>query len=335
MLKFGIIGFGYWGPNLVRVFSQAPGSKVVKVADAVERNRARAANLYPNLTVHADARELIDDPAIDAIAIATPVSTHFELAAAALKAGKHVLVEKPLCATAAESTQLLDIADKAKRQIAVDHTFVYTGSVRRIKEMTDRGELGRILYYDSTRINLGLFQRDVNVLWDLVVHDVAILDNVMPERPSAVSAMTLDPLGSAQHSIAYFTLFYPSGAVAHVHASWLAPVKLRRVIFGGDKSMVVYDDLDPSEKIRIYDKGIEFVRDPAKEMAMKVEYRIGDMRAPAIDTKEALVVMADHINDSFMNNRPAMTSGEVGHRVTRMLEMADQSARAQGRVLNL
>jgi predicted dehydrogenase len=335
MLKYGVIGYGYWGPNLVRVFNQAKDSTVAAVADKVAGNRAKVEALYPKTVTHDDAMAVINDPAIDVVAVATPVSTHYELAAAALNAGKHVLVEKPLCGSFADAERLVELAAKKNRQIFADHTFVYTGAVRKIADMAQGGELGRVLYYDSTRINLGLFQHDVNVIWDLVVHDLAILQLIMPQQPTAISAQAFDPTASGLASVGYVTLHYSGNTVAHVHASWLAPVKIRQVIVGGDKSMVVYDDLSPAEKIRIYDKGVELARDPAREQAMKVEYRIGDMRAPVIDTREALAVLAAHANECFAANKPPVTSGEVGMRIVKLLELADQSARKSGAVLSV
>lgn len=335
MLKYGIIGYGYWGPNLARVFNQAAGSTLAAVSDQHAKNRDRAQDLYPKIRVFADALDMIRDPEIDVIAVATPVSTHFALAKAALEAGKHVVVEKPLCATAAEAEQLVELAAKKGRQILTDHTFVYTSAVRRMAQMSAAGELGRVLYYDSTRINLGLFQSDVNVIWDLVVHDFAILQSLMPAAPTAISATALDPMGSKQASLAYVTLYYPGNAVAHIHASWLAPVKIRQIIVGGDRSMIVYDDMNPSEKIRIYDKGVELIHDTERERALKVDYRIGDMRAPHLDSRDALSVMAEHANECFTANKPPLTSGEVGLNIVRLLEMADASARQGGLILEL
>ena len=335
MLRYGVIGYGYWGPNLVRVLNQARGSTVAAVADRIAGNRAKVAALYPKVAVHEDGAAVIADPSIDIVAVATPASTHYVLAAAALEAGKHVLVEKPLSSSFREAERLVELAAKKKLQIFTDHTFVYTGAVRKIAEMSEQGELGRVLYYDSTRINLGLYQHDVNVIWDLVVHDLAILERVMQSRPQAISATALDPMGTNLASVAYVTLFYPENAVAHVHASWLAPVKIRQVIVGGDKSMVVYDDMSPAEKIRIYDKGVEFVRDPAREHAMKVEYRIGDMRAPVIDGREALSVLVDHANECFAAGKPPITSGDVGMRIVKLLELADRSAASSGAILEV
>lgn len=335
MLRYGIVGYGYWGPNLARAFNQAVGSTLAAVADQQAKNRDRAASLYPKIRVFNDADTMIRDPNVDVIAVATPVSTHFALAKAALEAGKHVVVEKPLCSSIAEAEQLVELAARKNLQILTDHTFVYTAAVRRISQMSTAGELGRVLYYDSTRINLGLFQSDVNVIWDLVVHDFAILQHLMPAAPIAISATALDPLGSAQTSLAYVTLYYPDNAVAHVHASWLAPVKIRQIIVGGDKSMVVYDDLNPSERIRIYDKGVEIIRDTELERALKVDYRIGDMRAPHLDSRDALSFMADHANDCFTANKAPLTSGAIGLNIVRLLEIADSSARQGGAILKL
>jgi len=335
MLKYGIVGYGYWGPNLTRVFSQAEHSLVIAVADQDSGNRGRVQALYPAMMVYSDARDLIADTNIDVVVVATPVSTHYELAKAALMAGKHVVVEKPLCDNAEHAAHLVDLAAKSGRQIFVDHTFIYTGALNKIHSLISSGQLGRVLYYDSTRINLGLYQHDVNVIWDLVVHDLSILQRIMPGEPDAISAIYADPLKTGVPAIAYVTLFYPENAIAHTHASWLAPVKIRQLLLGGDKSMVVYDDLHPSEKIRIYDKGVEFATSPEKAYAMKVEYRQGDMLAPQIESREALSVVAEHANECFMQNKPPITSGEVGLRVVRLLELADRSAMLNGEVLRV
>lgn len=335
MLNYGIIGYGYWGPNLVRVFNQAKGSKVAAVVDKLPANRAKVNSLYPAITTHEDPRDIINDATIDVVAIATPISTHYELAKAALTAGKHVVVEKPLCGSVDEAAELVDLAAKMNRQILVDHTFIYTGAVQKIRSVIENGDLGKILYYDSTRINLGLYQRDASVIWDLVVHDLSILMRLMPQRPEAISAISVDPLNTGMPAIAYVTLYYPGNAIAHTHASWLAPVKIRRVLIGGKKSMIVYDDLDPSEKIRIYDKGVELSPDPAREYQLRVEYRVGDMRAPQIPSHEALSAMADHANECFSENTAPITSGEMGLRIVRLLDLADRSARENGKVFRV
>lgn len=333
MLKYGVIGYGYWGPNLVRALNTAKESRVVAVADQVAANRERAAELYPAMKVTDDARAVIADPAIDAIAIATPVTTHFDLAWAALDAGKHVIVEKPLCESAEKAAKLVDFAAKKQRQILVDHTFIYTGAVRKVLSYVDDGRLGRVLYYDSTRINLGLYQKDVNVIWDLAVHDFSIILQLLPGRPVGISAISSDPLKIGVKAVAQITLLYPDEVMAHVNASWLSPVKVRQVLIGGDKSMIVYDDLDPSTKIRLYDKGVEFTQDPQRQYAMKVEYRVGDMLAPQVDSREALATMAEHANDCFAHNKPPLTGGEVGWKIVRLLELADRSAGRRGEML--
>jgi predicted dehydrogenase len=335
MLKYGVIGYGYWGPNLVRVFNQAEGSSVVTVVDAVAANRDRVKTLYPAIDTDSDARAIIKDPAIDVVVIATPISTHFELTKAALQAGKHVVVEKPLCYSVTEAAELLELAAKKNRQILVDHTFIYTGAVDKIHSLSRNGDLGRILYYDSIRINLGLYQRDASVIWDLAVHDFAILTHVMSERPVAISAIAADPMSLGMPAIAYVTLFFPNDVVAHIHASWMSPVKIRRLLIGGSKSMVVYDDLNPSEKVCIYDKGIAIAPDLAEENRMKVEYRIGDMIAPQIPSFEALAAMAKDANTSFERNIAPLTDGKMGLRVVRLLELADRSARSGGEVLSV
>lgn len=335
MLQYGVIGFGYWGPNLVRVFSSAKQSTVRYVCDAQDDRRELAARAYPQARVISDHRELLADPSIDAVIVATPVSTHFRIAMEALEAGKHVFVEKPLAATLSETRQLLDKAKAADRVIFVDHTFVYTEAVRKIAQLIKDDELGDILYYDSTRVNLGLFQHDVNVIWDLVVHDVAILDHIVPYKPVAVSAITSSPIPDQRESIAYVTLFYDANFIAHIHASWLAPVKIRRTLIGGTRRMAVYDDLEPSEKVKIYDKGVDLVSDPEQSYALKVGYRSGDMVAPMIDPNEALSTAAAHANECFLENRQPVTNGDVGHRVVQVLEAADESSRSGGQRIGL
>jgi len=310
MLKYGVIGYGYWGPNLVRVLNTAKESRVIAVADQVAANRARVAELYPAMKVMTDARELLADPAIDAVAI-----------------------EKPLCESSEKAAKLVEFAARKQRQILVDHTFVYTGAVRKILSYLNEGRLGRVLYYDSTRINLGLYQKDVNVIWDLAVHDFSIILQLMPGRPVGISAISSDPLKIGVEAVAQITLLYPDQVMAHVNASWLSPVKVRQVLIGGDKSMIVYDDLDPSTKIRLYDKGVEFTQDPARQYAMKVEYRVGDMLAPQVDSREALAAMAEHANDCFASNKPPLTGGDVGSKIVRLLELADRSASNRGEML--
>jgi len=335
VLNYGIIGFGYWGPNLVRSFSQSPKSRVVAIADSDPARLAQAQFSCPAADLVADPQALISRRDIDVVAIATPISTHYPFAKAALAAGKHVFVEKPLTARSIEAQDLINDASRLGLQIFVDHTFIYSGAVRKIKQFIERGDLGKLLYYDSVRINLGMFQHDVNVIWDLAVHDVAILDYIVPDKPIAVSATALDPIGHQPASIAYLMLFYPTGLLAHIHASWLAPVKIRQTIIGGERKMILFNDLEPSEKVRIYDKGLEFAKSTEEEYHLRVGYRAGDMLAPQIDSAEPLAVAAAHANECFMTGKTPLTSGSVGHRVVSILEAAQESAQEKGRMISL
>jgi predicted dehydrogenase len=294
---------------------------------------------YPGVETFTDPRELVTDPRIDAVAIVTPVSTHYELAMLALRAGKHVLVEKPLAATSDEALRLVDEADRRGLVLSVDHTFVYTSAVRKIRELVTTDGLGDIYYYDSVRVNLGLFQHDVNVLWDLAVHDLAIMDHVLPAQPCAVSATGMSHLGGGPENIAYLTLFFESRLIAHIHANWLAPVKVRRTLIGGSRKMIVYDDLEPSEKIKVYDKGVTVNGNGhvngTQKYRMLVDYRSGDMCAPRLDITEALSTEARHFITCVEQRQPTMTDGHAGLRVVRILEAASLSIAARGRVVEL
>src|ERR1044071_8480130 len=249
MIKVGVIGYGYWGPNLVRNFMEAPGSTVVSVCDLRPERLEVLTVRYPSIQIGNDYTELLRDSSIDAIVIATPVSSHFELGMAALKAGKHVLIEKPLAANAAQASQLIDEAASSKRVLMVDHTFVYTAAVRKIRELITSNALGDIYYYDAVRVNLGLFQHDVNVIWDLAIHDLSIIDYVLPMKATAVSATGISHLPGQPENVAYITLFFDAPQIAHVHVNWLTPVKVRHTLIGGSEKMILYDDLEPSEKL--------------------------------------------------------------------------------------
>ena len=255
-VNIGVVGYGYWGPNLVRNFSELKDARVHTVADLNPKVLEIVARRFPATKTTTDFQEMIRDPEIDAVAIATPVNTHFSLAMAALKAGKHVWLEKPMAETSLQARSLVEEAEKRGLILHVDHTFIYTGTVRKIKELVDAGELGKILYYDSIRVNLGLFQTDVNVISDLGVHDFSILDYLFDEHPVAVSAAGINHFPGTPENLAYITLFYESGLIAHANVSWLAPVKVRQILIGGSDKMITYDDLEPSEKLKIYDKGV-------------------------------------------------------------------------------
>ena len=338
MIRIGVIGYGYWGPNLVRNFYETPGAQVACVSDLRAERLKQVQGRYPTVGVTEDHRALIDDPGVDAVAIATPVSTHFDLALRALQAGKHVFVEKPLAATSEQVQRLIDAAQKANRILMVDHTFVYTGAVRKIRELIDDGSLGEIYYYDSTRVNLGLFQHDVNVIWDLAVHDLSIMDYVLPAHPVAVSATGLSHVQGGTENMAFMTLFFGGSQIAHIHVNWLAPVKVRRTLIGASKKMIVYDDLEQSEKVKVYDKGITLNRqkDPAEKIyQVLVGYRTGDMLAPNLDTAEALRVEAAHFVRCLEENKQPLTNGEAGLRVVQILEAATQSMNDRGRPVEL
>jgi predicted dehydrogenase len=335
MIGIGVIGYGYWGPNLVRNFMEAAGSTVVSVSDLREERLARAQSRYPSIKITKNPRDLFLDPSIGAIAIATPVSSHFELAREALKAGKHVLVEKPLASNSEHALRLIEEAAKRKLVLMVDHTFVYTGAVRKIREMVTTGALGDIYYYDSVRVNLGLFQHDVNVIWDLAVHDLSIMDYILSTKPVAVSATGISHISGQPENVAYITLFFANNQIAHIHVNWLAPVKVRRTLIGGSEKMIVYDDLEPSEKIKVYDKGVTLAPRREEVYELLVSYRSGDMWAPKLDQTEGLKTEANHFIDCIENNYCPETDGAAGLRIVRLLEAAEKSVAARGRLVEL
>jgi predicted dehydrogenase len=336
IINIGVIGYGYWGPNLVRNFAEIPGAQVRTVSDFKPELLAKAQARYPTLKVTTDYRELLKDPQIDAIAIATPVSTHFDLALAALQAGKHVLVEKPMTASSEQAMRLIEEAQRRNLVLMVDHTFVYTGAVRKMHDLIATNVVGELYYYDSVRVNLGLFQHDVNVLWDLAVHDLSIMDYVLPSQPYAVSATGISHVPREPENIAYLTLFFENNLMAHLHVNWLAPVKVRRTLIGGSQRMIVYDDLEPSEKLKIYDKGITLNDNSAESVyQMLIGYRAGDMWSPHLDMTEAIRTEGLHFIDCIRQGDRPITDGEAGLRVVRILEAATQSIKKQGRLVEL
>ena len=336
MIRVGVIGYGYWGPNLVRNFMAAPGSAVARVCDLRPERLASLGKLYPSMKTCSDASDLINDPQIDAVVISTPVSSHFELTMEALRAGKHVLVEKPLAARYEQARQLVDEAAARKLVLLVDHTFVYTDAVRKIRELIASGELGEIYYYDAVRVNLGLFQHDVNVIWDLAIHDLSIMDCVLPTKPVAISATGISHVPGQPENVAYITLFFASAQIAHVHVNWLTPVKVRHTLIGGSEKMILYDDLEPSEKLKVYDKGINVTPGRAEDVyKMLVSYRSGDMWAPRLDNTEALQTEALHFIDCVENNKQPETDGPAGLRLVNMIEAAEASLRDRGRLVEI
>jgi predicted dehydrogenase len=308
---------------------------VRRVVDLREDRLELLGRRYPAVQTGHDVDAVMKDPRIDAVVIATPTASHFELAMQALHAGKHVLVEKPMTATMAEAARLVIEAERRGLILMVDHTFVYTPAVRRIRDLITRGDLGQIFYYDSTRINLGLFQHDTDVVWDLAVHDVSILTYLLDEEPRVVSAMGKSHVVGNPENVAYLTISFGSDTIAHINVNWLAPVKIRRTIIGGSRKMVVYDDLEPSEKIKVYDKGIDITHDPEQVRKMLIGYRIGDMWAPQLETTEALSALTTHFVDCVLKQRKPDTPGQMGLAVIRVLEAATRSMRQNGEPVDL
>jgi len=338
MIGVAVIGYGYWGPNLVRNFCETPGARLISVCDLRPERLEAVQARYPGVEITDDVEQVLRDPRVDAIAIATPVFAHFRLTMSALMAGKHVFVEKPMAATAEEARRMVDEAARRELVLAVDHTFVHTGAVRKMRELVENG-LGDIYYYDSVRVNLGLFQHDVSVIWDLAVHDLSILDYVLREKPVAVSATGMSHVAGEPENIAYLNLFFDNQMIAHIHVNWLAPVKVRRTLVGGSSKMIVYDDLEPSEKIKVYDKGITLNGNPRKNgekvYQMLVGYRTGDMWAPQLDMTEALGRELREFVNCIENKETPTADGHAGLRVVRILEAASQSLAQRGRVIEL
>jgi predicted dehydrogenase len=330
----GVIGCGYWGPNLLRNFAENEAAVLRWICDLDEARLAAMARRYPAARTTTDYHNLISDPELEAIAVVTPVATHFTIAGEALRAGKHVLLEKPLTATVPEAEELIDLADKNRRTLMVDHTFVYTGAVRKMKEIVAGGQLGDLLYFDSIRINLGLFQRDINVLWDLAPHDLSIMDFLIERQPLGVSAIGSCHIEAGIENIAYLVMRFEDEFIAHFHFNWLAPVKIRRTLIAGTSKMVLYDDIEPTEKVRVYDKGVTAnrVADREAEYQTLVSYRTGDVWAPRLDPTEALRYVVAEFLDSIQLGRKPLTDGQAGLRVVRLLEAAQESIKSGGQI---
>ncbi len=328
-LNVAVVGCGYWGPNLIRNFAESKLTRVKYVVDLIPERLAKLSRRYPGTQFVSDFDKVLEDRELDAVVIATPVHTHYQLAKQALLADKHVLVEKPMCLNSLECEELIALAAARKLVLMVDHTFVYNGAVRRIKSAIDAGALGDVLYFDSVRINLGLIQNDVNVIWDLAPHDLSIMDYLIGLEPTSVHASGVSLVANKQEEVAYLSLQFGSKFIANFHVSWLSPVKIRRILVGGTQKMVVYDDLEATEKVKIYDKGVD-VSATGDEDRYKtlVEYRAGDMLAPAYDLTEALKVEVEHFADCILNKKSPLTSGESGLRVVKMLEAANASLRS-------
>lgn len=333
LIQVGVLGYGYWGPNVVRNFHATTGCQVLAVCDQNAKALERAKQTYPNLSFSTDPGELLTSPDIDVIAVVTPVWTHFELAKRALENGKHVFVEKPFTADAAQAEELIELADRKNLKIMVDHTFLFTGAVRKIRQLIDDDVLGDLYYYDSARINLGLFQHDVNVIWDLAPHDLSIMDHLMKLKPEAIVATGARHL-NGHEDMAYITVYFPDQVIAHINVNWLSPVKVRTTLLGAEKKMLVWNDLEVDEKIKIYDKGVQ-VNNGNGVYDLLVSYRSGDMWAPKVEQTEALREELSYFVDCIVNDKTPINDGLAGLRIVKMLEAADQSVKQRGKLVQL
>jgi predicted dehydrogenase len=328
MIRIAVIGYGYWGPRIVRNFHSTDGCKVVAICDKSTTQLQRAHRDFPEIEVTSDFQTILSSPGIDAIAVVTPVWTHFELAEAGLKNGKHIFIEKPFTSTVAQAEQLVELAERSHLQIMVDHTFLFTGAVRRIRKMVEDQTLGKLYYYDSTRVNLGLFQHDVNVIWDLAPHDLSIVDHLVENKPEYVTASGQNHLNGLE-DLAYITVYYSDQMIAHFNVNWLSPVKVRTTLIGGEKKMLVWNDLEADEKLKVYDKGVELASGQNR-YDLLVSYRAGDMFAPRVEQTEALAAEAKYFVECVTQNKKPFNDGHAGLRIVRLLEAADKSLKNRG-----
>ena len=333
MIRIGVIGYGYWGPNIVRNFHAHEDSEVVLVCDKSTKCQQRLHKAHPSIAFTMDADEVLKSPNIDLVAVVTPVWTHYDLAKTALENGKHIFVEKPFTCSVQQAEELVELADRKNLKIMVDHTFLFTGAVKKIRELLDEGVLGDLYYYDSTRVNLGLFQHDVSVVWDLAPHDLAIMDFLIQAKPEAVVATGEAHLNGLA-DVAYLTIYFPGNTIAHINVNWLSPVKIRTTLIGGEKKMLVWNDLEADEKIKVYDKGVQ-KQNGSGVYDLLVSYRAGDMWAPRVEQAEALKVELGYFIDCVTRNRTPLNDGVAGSRVVRLLEAADQSLSERGKVIQL
>lgn len=334
MTGVGIIGFGYWGPNLLRNFMRVKDCNVVGVADASPQRQDAVRSMHPSLKLWNNLDEMLAEPSVDAVVIATPVNSHVTLALKALESGRHVFVEKPLTSSEADATRLVDLAEKKSKVLMVDHTFLYNGAVMKMKELIDSGSIGDFQYFDSVRINLGLFQHDVNVIWDLAPHDISILLYLYSKRPSSVVAVGSSHTQSNIENIAYANLFYPDNVIAHLTCSWVSPVKIRQTLIGGTKKMLAWNDLEVSEKLKIYDSGYDIQNDEEKRRLL-VDYRVGDIHIPSLDREEPLLSVAKDFINSIAKNKKPRSDGHFGAEVVRILEAMNKSMRQRGKEVTL
>lgn len=332
-VRVGVIGHGYWGPNVVRNLYSLENCQVVAICDKNPAALRQASRVFPGVELMMESSELLTSPQVDAIAVVTPVWTHFELAKSALQNGKHVFVEKPFTSTAQQAEELIELADRKKLKIMVDHTFLFTGAVKKIRKLLDDGILGNLYYYDSTRVNLGLFQHDVNVVWDLAPHDLSIMDYIIQQKPEAVVATGGRHLNGLA-DVAYITVYFPSNVIAHINVNWLSPVKVRTTLIGGEKKMLVWNDLEADEKVKIYDRGVQLTNGQGVYKLL-VSYRAGDVWAPRIEQAEALKVELEHFIDCVLHDQIPLNDGLAGLRVIKLLEAADRSLKERGKIIQL
>ena len=328
MISVGVTGYGYWGPNIVRNFNAVPNSKVTQVCDTNAATLAHVSQNYPAMKVTDDFGSIIGDPEINVVAIVTPVSTHYDLAKRALQNGKHVFVEKPFTQTPSQAEELINLAEQKNLKIMVDHTFLFSGSVTKIRELIDAGDLGSIYYYDSTRINLGLFQKDVNVIWDLAPHDFAIMLHLLSDRPDAVRVFGKSHVNHME-DVAHILVYFTNNLMAHFNVNWLSPVKVRTTMIGGDKRMVLWNDIAPDEKIRVYDRGVN-VKTREDMHDLMINYRSGDMWSPKIDQREALFVEISHFVECITEDKKNVSDGKAGLEVVRLLYACEKSIKHNG-----
>jgi predicted dehydrogenase len=333
LVRVGVIGYGYWGPNIVRNLQSLENCQLATICDKNSDALRCASRAHPGVELTKDYSDLLTSPQIDAIAVVTPVWTHFELAKAALQNGKHVFVEKPFTSTSQQAEELIELADRKRLKIMVDHTFLFSGAVRKIRELVDDGTLGALYYFDSTRVNLGLFQHDVNVVWDLAPHDLSIMDYVIRAKPEAVVATGGRHLNGLA-DVAFITVYFPCDVIAHINVNWLSPVKVRKTLIGGEKKMLVWNDLEADEKIKVYDKGVQMTTGRGV-YDLLVSYRSGDVCVPKIEQTEALKVELEYFIDCILNDRTPINDGAAGLRVVKVLEAVDQSLQGRGRAVSL
>jgi predicted dehydrogenase len=333
MIRVGVIGYGYWGPRIARNFYESKDSRVTVICDENSERLQRAAVAFPGVSTTNIASEVTRSPNVDAVAVITPVWTHFGLAKEALENGKHVFVEKPFTSTAEQAEELIDLAARKGLQIMVDHTFLFTGAVKKLRELIDQDALGKLYYYDSTRVNLGLFQHDVNVIWDLAPHDLSIMDHLIGAKPEVVIATGQKHL-NCHEDVAYITIYFSNSMIAHLNVNWLSPVKVRTTLLGGEKRMVVWNDVEPDEKVKVYDKGVA-INSGQGVYDLLVSYRSGDMWAPKIDQAEALAVEVRYFVQCIESGAAPFNGGQAGLRVVRLLEAANQSLRERGKPVSV